>query len=117
LKTHKTTKTEFRIFEEEFLIWQDFFGLYEYCILFEHQLLSDAYAQISVDEMGKLVVVSLNIEITSTNMVGFDPRAIGKHEFMHLLTHRIFWLGKARFIAEDELEEEWERLTRLLEKI
>lgn len=79
------------------------------------------YAQLDVNEEGQIAVAYLCNEIDDS--VPVDVRAYGgpewhgKHEALHLLSHRLAWLAQQRYVTEDEISREWEALVRRLEKV
>jgi hypothetical protein len=113
-----TTEQDFQDFQKAFQKWVNIFGLQEYRIVCYHEKLEDVYAHININEPGKLAEVSFNLEFIDTQKAGYvNPEYHAKHEAIHLLLHRILWIGSRRFINEQDLTEEWERLVRKLEKI
>ena len=113
-----TTKKEFETFKQEFIRWQNTFGLTQYRVCFEHRFLSDAYAIIDINEPGKLATVVMCNKVTLDDKAGWKgPEIHAKHEAIHLLLHRLYWLGTTRCINCGDLEEEWESLVRRLEKV
>lgn len=114
----KTTKKDFARFKKEFLRWVDIFGLKGYRIVFYHNQLKGNYAQIHTDEEGMLAEPAFTILIDKTSLAGYKtPELHGKHEAIHLLLHRLLYLGTCRYVREDEIYQEWEKLVRILEKV
>ena len=112
----KTSKAYFERFKTEFLRWRDLLGLTQYRIVFHHIKMEDHYAGLKINEKGKLAEVSL---CTVINNLAVDdgPEAHAKHEAIHLLIHRLGWLGGCRYITDDDLEEECEAVVTRLEKV
>jgi hypothetical protein len=104
-------------FKEEFTKWQEALGLVEYKAYFQLKSTPDAYATISVDEEGKVCMVTLGKDIDKGDADGFNIHEHAKHECCHLLLHRIVWLAQQRYIREGEIGDEWERVTRILERV
>ncbi len=114
----KTSKAYFNRFKKSFLEWQQRFGLTQYVAYFFQTHLDNAYAEIEIREEGKLAVVTLANSLSPKNWeVDPGPEAHGKHEAIHLLTHRLLWLGQSRYIERSDMDEEWEALVRRLEKV
>ena len=113
----KTTKAQFSRFKQSFQMWVEAFGLKEYEIYFVHEPLVGAGATINIEEDAKAVTVAMSSDIPKVDHEHFSPEDHAKHEAIHLLLDRIRWLGACRYISESELQEEWERLVRVLEKV
>lgn len=114
----KTSKAYFGRFKKEFLRWQQLLGLTQYRIDFFHEKLDNLFAGMTVWEKDKIARVSLATEISkdSTN-IDPGPEEHAKHEAIHLLIHRLSWLGGCRYIKDDELAEEAEAIVVRLEKV
>ena len=114
----KTSKKYFEKFKAEFLKWQKELGLMQYRIDFFHEKLDHSYAEIRVQELEKAVRISLNTEISKDSAgVAGGPEEHARHEAMHLLLHRLRWLGGCRYIESTDLDEEWEAIVVRLEKV
>lgn len=114
----KTTKTEFNRFKKEFLRWQERLGLTQYQVYFFLKKLEDNFAEIKVIEINKVVSVSLNSELDHVDAtVDKGPEGHAKHKALHLLTHRLMWLGESRYIERSDLGEEWEAIVGRLCKV
>ena len=114
----KTSKAYFEKFIAEFLRWRDLFGLTQYRVDFFHEKLDGNYAEISASEMEKAVRISLTTEISKDSAkVDDGPEKHAKHEAIHLLLHRLRWLGDCRYIESTDLNEEWEAIVVRLEKV
>jgi len=113
----KVTQTQYRIFRQEFRLWAERFGLKSYRIYFRQEAIEGGFASIEVNEAGKYAVVCLCREVSDEDAKIFDPALHALHEAIHLLLHRLFWLGSRRYVGPDDLYEEWERVVRTLEKL
>lgn len=114
----KTTKAQFSRFKEEFEYWIEKFGLKGYHIYFFHKPLDAVYSTIQVDETGKVATVTYSSKLADVDYECSEgPEADAKHEAIHLLLHRIGWLGEQRWTASDEIHDEAERLVVILEKV
>ena len=91
----------------------------QYRIDFFHDLKDkEFYALMKVWEVEKCAWVALTIEI-SKNAAKVDegPEAHAKHEAIHLLLHRLSWLGGCWYITDVDLAEECEAIVVRLEKV
>ncbi len=112
----KVSKAYFEEFKKEFVDWQERLGLTQYEIEFKHEVMLNKVATLQVNEMGKLVTVKLAKNLNKYRLEeGAEKHA--RHEILHLLLNRMRWLGEARYIENDDLQEEWEALVRRLEKV
>ena len=112
----KTSKAYFEKFKAEFLRWRDVFGLTQYRIDFILKEMKDDYACIQIWEKEKIATVMLTTVIKNKQLDS-GPEAHAKHEAIHLLIHRLGWLGGSRYITDDELDEEAEAIVTRLEKV
>lgn len=108
----KTTKKQFKQFVNHCKYWAKKLGLTQYRIDYYHCRLKGSYAEIEVNERDKVVSISFNNNPKSP----VDIPGTALHEILHLATHRLRWLGEARYIENCDLDEEWEALVRRLEK-
>ena len=118
MATKKISKAYFKRFCASFKEWQSKFGLTQYDVSFYHQELDNQVAKIRIIESGKIACVYLTTELCDEDLVCDDGSEVhAKHEVIHLLLHRLLWLGESRYIERTDLEEEWEALVRRLEKV
>lgn len=114
----KTTKAEFNRFKKEFEYWVEKFGIKGYRVYFFHKVLDGSYAESKVNEAGKVVTVTYGLELTEIDReCGDGPESDAKHEAIHVLLHRIGFLGEQRWTASDEIRDEAEKLVIILEKV
>lgn len=114
----KTSKAEFNRFKKEFLRWAEILGLQGYKIYFYHKPLDGSYAEISINEPGRVADVSFNSELSNNGKkMSPGPDSHGKHEAIHLFLHRLCYLGEERFTTSDEIRQEVEKLVTVLDKI
>ena len=116
----KIPKTHSERFKKEFNRWVTLFGLTQYRVVFYFEKDKEAYASIDVNEEGKLALVYFTNEIHNQNKNDYrnnPPETHAKHEAIHLLTHRLRWLGGCRYIHSTELNEEYEAVVTRLEKV
>ena len=109
----KTPVTYFNRFKQSFLEWQQKLGLTQYNIYFTIKALPDAYAEILIQQPEMIANVNLSDEYPSDE----TPESLGKHEAIHLLIHRLKWLGESRYIATSDLMEECEAVVVRLEHV
>ena len=85
---------------------------------FFRRKLEEHYAQMIVYEKEKMAQVILTTEISKTSSeVDEGTEAHAKHEAIHLLIHRLSWLGGCRYITDDDLGDECEAIVVRLEKV
>ncbi|KKM85999.1 hypothetical protein LCGC14_1283310, partial [marine sediment metagenome] len=98
----KTSKAEFNRFKKEFQRQVEILGLKGYEVYFDHLPLNNEYANISMDEPGKVVTVCYSSELKQIDYDVRSPELSAKHEAIHLLLHRLRFLGEERFTASSE---------------
>lgn len=114
----KTSKAEFNRFKKAFVEWQEKLNLRQYQIYFLHKPLEGSYAETKVAESGKTACVSYSSEMDKLDYeLSAGPESDAKHEAIHLLLHRIGWLGEQRWTASDEIHDEAEKLVVILVKV
>lgn len=112
----KTSKSQFNRFKKAFLYWVDKFGLKGYKIYFYHKPREDYYAELSVNESGKAVTVIYS-SIVKEKDQDPGPESHAKHEAIHLLLHKLVWLGGCRYLTSEEIDQEYESVAIILEKL
>ena len=113
----KTTKKQFRQFVKACQHYQKKLGLLGWKLYFEHTQTPDCFAQIAIDHDGRVCTVKMASEVPPQNWQDVKPRCQAKHEMIHLLLSRLQHLARSRYTLESEIEEEWEAVTRVLEKL
>jgi hypothetical protein len=114
----QTSKAKFNRFKKEFERWIEIFGLKGYQVYYYHEALDGSYAEIKVAEREKVVQVYYGLELSdSDHKAANKPEEDAKHEAIHLLLHRIGWLGEQRWTASNEIHDEAEKLVVILEKV
>lgn len=111
----RTSKKKYQDFKEAFLRWKLVFGLVEYDVLFDQKDIDGTYAQVDIDPVGC---------VASVIVAQYDPdprddwsESTALHEVLHLAVARIKYTSKKRFVSEDEIDREEEKLVRTLEHV
>ena len=107
----------FALFQKEFKKWQYRFGLTGYKVYFKHEPIDDGFADISINQSEMVVTVRLNRELPDKDKPHQDVRRSAKHEALHLLLHRLEYLGRCRYIGSEEIYEAVEELVFKLEEL
>lgn len=110
----KTTKTMFKRFKKEFLRLVPILNISGYHYSFYHRK-TEFTVEVYIEEAGKVVTVVYGIERNDRDST--TPESDAKHEAIHVLLHRLAWLGEQRYTGSGELEHESEHLVVVLEKI
>ncbi len=114
----KTSKAKFNRFKKAFNWWAEKLSLKGYHVYFFHDKLDGSYASLKVDECSKGVNATYALEMSKVDRDHDDgPESHAKHEAIHLLLHRIGYLGQQRWTASDEIHDEAEKLVTILEKV
>jgi len=110
----QTTKAMFNRFKKEFNRLIPILGINGYNFYFFHEK-CDNYAEVHINEAGRTVSVVYGLNPIDINLT--TPESDAKHEAIHVLIHRLSWLGEQRYTASDELNHETEKLVVKLEGI
>ena len=78
--------------------------------------MEDSYAELRVDEVGKVVTVVYS-SIVKEKDQDPGPETHAKHEAIHLLLHKLFWLAGCRYLTSEEIDQEYESVVVILEKL
>jgi hypothetical protein len=115
--TDDELKRDFEIFKTEFQSHIARFNLADFRFIFQHEKLDDSWARIIINHMGRVATVSLTSTPPKDKLDDYNPARHAKHEAIHALIGRLRWLACCRYVTESEIEEEDERLVRLLEQL
>lgn len=112
------TKKQFEEFQSHVKHYVKLFGIKDIEIRFLFEKMEDHIANCHVRQMDKVVTFRLNTVLDADTVKTWKGlKELARHEACHLLTHRLFWLGSARYISDSELTEEWESLAERLNQI
>jgi hypothetical protein len=110
----KTTKKQFEEFKKWCLYYQKRFNLMDWRLdLVWEDPKKNFIAWVRAQGDRYVVEVGLNKRDVSPS--GCTMRDHARHEMIHVLLYRLYWMGGSRWIYEDELDQEYERVTKLLE--
>lgn len=115
----KIPKSHFNRFKKKFIELRNVLNLRCYHIYFRFEPINDAYAKLSIDQQGGSATISFSSEEKSKIYLAErpSPEQLAKHEVSHLFIAKLGYLAYKRFIDEDELDIEEEKLVRILEQI
>ena len=113
----KTTKSQYDEFKKEFMRWVNRFGLHDWKVFFYHEKLDGCFARIVYDNMNSAASVKFNSEVDETDENFMNPKMSAKHEVIHLLLARLNYLAGARYICQEDIETEEERIVNILTKV
>lgn len=106
----KTTIKHFKLFQRYFKKYQKEFGLTGYNVRFFRKKMDDCYAEILVNQDGKVARVNFSTNWIDRKITNIEIKENALHECLHLLISRIVWLGTCRYIDDQEIPEEEESL-------
>ncbi len=109
----KTSAKQFRAFKEECLRLQSLLGLTQYRLSFDLKKLDNRYAEITMDENASAATIRLDSEWDAQDDE-CDPIRSARHEMIHLMLHRLGWLGSCRYLDDCEIPQEDEKVTHKL---
>lgn len=113
----KTTHKDFQRFKAEFILWQKRLGLTDWRVCFEHGKVKDAYAEIFANAEGRISTVVFADQCEGEGLLGYDPKATGRHEALELLLSKLKDIARARDFLEADLDETVHAVIRRLENL
>lgn len=119
----RMTNRKYEEFKDACREWQQTLGLLQYtlgfdrCDLGSNEKGSIIFAQLDADEMGKFATLSLIDKYDPRHKSDLNIRDLARHEMLHLLSNRFYWLAIQRCLNPSDLMEEWEALTTRLENL
>lgn len=113
--TRKTTKRDFRIFEETCRHWWKRLGVIETGLRVCHRKVH-ARAEIDINWEARCAVVSLGLEVPK-EWADRDIRESALHEMLHLLMARVCYPAMKRTSSQDDMEQYEESVVRTLEAV
>lgn len=113
----KTKKREFETFAREFRRWQTLLSCNDWDLMFFCQKLDGNHAEIRADAKNSIADVMICSERDEKRDRPFDPAKLAKHEAMHLFLARLSYIASCRFVNDGELNDEEERLVRMLVRL
>jgi hypothetical protein len=114
----KITKADFEKFKAEVERLIQLFGLKDWKIeIIQLKLPKQRFAQICHDYSYRIASFQLNTEISTENMMQFDPITSAKHEFGHLLLSEFNCAASQRFVRPDDIDNANEKLAVIFENI
>ncbi len=111
------TNKDFILFQRCFGAYRKLFGLTGYKCYFKYESFNDGFADIVVDQDGKVATVRLNSNCPDKVTPFRDVRGSAKHEALHLLLGRLEGLATDRFTRANEIYEEVESIVFKLEEL
>jgi len=109
----KTTQKQLREFKKSFLHTAERLGLSDYKVYFDFVASDEHYAEIQVNQKGKVATAFLCSRYDSI----LDPSECGKHEAIHLLLARLRFEAHTRYTNEFDIDQSEEEIVRRLEKV
>lgn len=110
-------KKQFQVFKKECVKWIRIFGMYGWEYTFLHiDLDNDAGTCTWPDNPAqRQLTISLNTELPHYSME--DIKRVAFHEVMEAFFYRISFLGEARYLQPEDIDEERHNIIRTLEKV
>lgn len=116
----KVPKSEFVWFKKKFLELRDKLNLRCYKIYFEFMPLGEGHTldRIDSNQTSSVATIAFSSNLEKESFVSRpSPEECAAHEAAHLLFSKLVYLAGERFIVQEELDIESERLARVLEQI
>jgi len=103
-------KKDFEIFKNEFKKWQDRLELNDWQVYFKNEPLDDVFACIERRYNGRVATASLSTHVPDTAKEFIDTISSAKHEALHLLLSDLVGVAHDRYVDQDQINREEERL-------
>lgn len=116
-KINLTTKEDFELFKKCIRYWIKHFGLYGWDVHLDHQTDKDSLAYTSYNVPNRSVTIVLSKDWSCTKVTDIQIDKTAFHEIGELLMMRLRFIAEARFISEEEVEEEVHNIIRILERV
>jgi len=113
MKTKKTSQVMLNRYKKSFTYWQNRLGLHDWAIAFKLS---------NVDDNQAILVTSCNALMGTAHLhedadaITETPENLGQHEAFHLLIASLDHLAKVRFVEEDAIRLENERIVNRLQR-
>lgn len=108
---------DFKLFQQEFIKWQKYFGLTGYNVYFKFEPVDGCFARIDVNSADMVVTVTLNSKLDKKAEPFKDIARSAKHEAIHLLLARLEDRACSRYAEAREISDTIEELTFKLENL
>lgn len=111
------TDSDFELFKSHCESWLGFFGLFGWRVYYFFEECDGAYAEVRCDIIGRVASITLNKKVAKRD---FDQHSLDRtafHEVCEILFARVKSINNARYVADDEMEEEIHHLIRTLENV
>ena len=102
------------VFTEEFNRCREVLALQDWDCTIKAKRMRDAKADIDPDLPAHMATVRVN---TAMDLSAQEWRRTARHECCHLFVAKLRWLAGERYVSEDELDREYERLAVIGEKL
>ena len=113
---YKTSKTQFKLFQDECWKWINIFGLKGYEYTFEHDDSdTSARAHFGVNVVGRVAVITLTKTWGLERPTDLEVKKSAFHEICEVLLVRLNDIASQRGFCEEDLEEEIHNVIRILE--
>lgn len=113
----KTTKKDFKLFQEECRDWIGIFGLKDWGITFKHQPLEGQEGTCEGNTLDHNVDMSLEDELDDEHKNDVYIKETALHEVFELLFIKFWTLATSRSATESELTEERHRMIHTLTNV
>lgn len=114
MKQYKTNTKHYQQFKKYCMQYRKELGLTAYRFYFKHQRIG-AFANCTPNHSGYVATIKLGIDWDDTPITTSEIKATAFHEVLHVLIGRIRYLGSERYITEEQIFQEEERVVSTLE--
>lgn len=112
----ETTSKEFKEFVKYCKLYQKFFGLYDWDIIYNHQTAKEGIGAFTIfDWIKRKVTIYFSTEVPVADPSSEDIPLVAFHEMFHLVSGNVYGFATERFITEEQLQMAIEQLVYLME--
>jgi len=106
---------DFELFKNKCQSWIEFFGLHGWRVFYNFEEIKDCFGDCTCFLSGRVCTIRLNSKIHKDDFAELDLRRTAFHEVLEILFSRIRSINNARYVSDDEMEEEIHNIIRILE--
>lgn len=106
---------DFENFQENFIKYQQRFGLSGWQVYFKHEPLEKVFATVTFRLVDMVATVRLNSKLQDKDIPFKGVKRNTKHEALHLLVGRLEQIAESRYTSADEIYEAAEELVNKLD--
>lgn len=114
-KKYELNNTDYKIFKEEILFWQNYYGLktYEIATFFEN--IGNFRAEATTDHESMISVVILNKKWDATIPDDYNIRKAAYHEICEIMLSKLVEIARSRTTTSEQIEQVTHEIIKIME--